>query len=124
MKIGSKLERTFDTLWRQSQLMNGGMPDPVEEYYFHPKRKWRFDRAWPQYLVAVELEGGVWSEGRHVRPQGFEGDCEKYNTAATFGWRVLRFTGKMLKHNPEKCIQQIKICLIDQGFDYDSDERL
>lgn len=71
-----------------------GLPKPNKEFYFHPKRKWRFDLAWPEQKIAVEIEGGTWISGRHSRGSGFEKDCMKYNTAATMGWRVLRFTTK------------------------------
>lgn len=64
----------------------------VKEYRFFQPRKWRFDYALPLYKIAVEVEGGVWSLGRHIRPQGFLGDMEKYNTAALLGWRVFRTT--------------------------------
>jgi len=73
-----------------------GLPKPDREWRFHPKRRWRFDFAWPDRLVAVECEGGTWSEGRHVRGKGFESDCWKYNSAAVLGWKVLRVTGGML----------------------------
>ncbi len=64
----------------------------AKEYRFHPKRMWRFDYAVPEHRVAIEVEGGVWTAGRHVRPKGFLGDMKKYNTAAAMGWRLLRFT--------------------------------
>ena len=75
----------------------------VKEYKFHPVRKWRFDYAIPSALVALEVEGGVWTGGRHINPKGFLGDMEKYNTATLMGWSVYRttpddlFTGKTLK---------------------------
>lgn len=62
----------------------------VKEYRFHPVRQWRFDYALPMHKVALEVEGGVWTQGRHTRPQGFLGDIEKYNTATVMGWRVVR----------------------------------
>ena len=62
----------------------------VKEYRFHPVRQWRFDYALPMQKVALEVEGGVWTQGRHTRPQGFLGDIEKYNTATVMGWRVVR----------------------------------
>lgn len=37
--------------------------------------------ACPKFRVAVGIEGGVLSRGRHVRPRGFIDDCEKYNQA-------------------------------------------
>jgi len=70
------------------------IPAPVLECSFHPNRKWRFDLAWPEWRVAVEIEGGVWKIGRHQRPRGFQGDLDKYNYAAIIGWFVLRFSVK------------------------------
>ena len=90
-KTYSIIERTFETHIKALNL-----PEPVREYRFHPTRKWRFDFAWLQDQVAVEIEGGTWSRGRHVRPKGFERDCEKYNEAQRMGWMVYRFTSKMV----------------------------
>lgn len=68
------------------------LPLPENEYKFHPARKWRLDFAWPDLKIAIEAEGGQWSQGRHQRGQGFADDCEKYNHAAALGWFVYRFT--------------------------------
>jgi very-short-patch-repair endonuclease len=71
---------------------------PLErEYKFHPDRRWRFDFAWRDIDVAIEVEGGTWQHGRHNRPQGYENDAEKYNEATRLGWRVYRFTGDMVR---------------------------
>lgn len=64
----------------------------VKEFRFHPKRLWRFDYAIPLHKIALEVEGGVWTGGRHTSPKGFLGDMEKYNTATLMGWRVFRTT--------------------------------
>ena len=69
----------------------------VSEYRFDPIRRWRLDFAFPDQKLAVEVEGGVWSGGRHSRGAGFEADCEKYNALTLAGWRLLRFTGKPIK---------------------------
>lgn len=79
------------------QIQLEGLPLPQREFMFHRRRKWRFDLAWPALLIAVEIEGGVWTGGRHVRGEGYEGDCEKYNEAQMAGWMVLRFTPGMIK---------------------------
>ena len=68
----------------------------VREYRFHPVRKWRFDYALPSEHVAIEVEGGVWTKGRHINPKGFLADIEKYNTATAMGWRVFRVTPSSL----------------------------
>lgn len=60
------------------------------EQRFHPTRRWRFDLAFPERKVAVELDGGVFSGGRHARGAGIRSDCEKFSEAAALGWRVLR----------------------------------
>lgn len=64
----------------------------VKEYRFFPARRWRFDYAIPSVKVAIEVEGGVYTQGRHTRPLGFLGDMEKYNTATSLGWKLLRVT--------------------------------
>lgn len=69
----------------------------VREHVFHPKRKWRFDFAIPDRMIAVEVEGGtMYGKSRHGHGEGFENDCRKYNEAAFMGWRVLRFTTAMV----------------------------
>lgn len=71
-------------------------PGMVREYAFHPERKWRFDFAWPGKMVAMEIEGGTWTAGRHTRGKGYENDCIKYSTAAIMGWVVIRATTGMV----------------------------
>lgn len=92
--------RPFDGGWGGAWLAGVaeafGVPEPVREYRFFPGRRWRFDYAWPDARVALEIEGGVWTGGRHIRPVGFLGDIAKYNTAAVEGWVVLRATPEML----------------------------
>ena len=68
----------------------------VREFQFHPTRKWRFDFCVPDKLLAIEIEGGTWSGGRHTRGAGYAADLEKYNAAAMMGYRVFRFTTQMV----------------------------
>ena len=63
---------------------------PLTEHRFHATRKWRFDYAWEDHRVALEVEGGVWVGGRHTSGAGFVKDMEKYNEAACLGWRIIR----------------------------------
>ena len=74
-----------------------GAPPSAPQHQFHPTRKWRFDFAWPEQKVAVEVDGGTWSGGRHVRAAGYEAYCQKINAAVLLGWRVLRGTGGMVR---------------------------
>ena len=73
-----------------------GLPEPVAEHRFHRERKWRFDWAFPSDLIALEVEGGAFTRGRHTRGLGFVKDMEKYNAAVLAGWRVFRVTPDQL----------------------------
>lgn len=69
-----------------------GLPAPAHEFRFHPRRLWRFDLSWPDYKLAVEVHGGVYSQGRHTRGSGFTKDREKINAAIEMGWSVLEYS--------------------------------
>lgn len=70
---------------------------PEREYQFVESRKWRFDFYFPTHKIAIEIEGGTWSGGRHGRGAGMERDMDKYNYAAKLGIMVLRYTTKMVQ---------------------------
>ena len=63
--------------------------EPVAELQFAPDRKWRFDFAWPHKKVALEVQGGLFVNGRHSRGAALMKEHEKLNRAAAMGWRVL-----------------------------------
>lgn len=73
--------------------------DVVVEHLFCPERRWRFDVAVPDLLLAFEVEGVGRTQdskfGRHQSIGGFIRDCEKYNHAA-LEWQVFRFTTKQV----------------------------
>ena len=66
------------------------------EIRFHPTRRWKFDYLIGEKL-AVEVDGSVYSHGRHTRGKGYEADCEKLNEALILGYRVLRFSTGQVK---------------------------
>lgn len=92
----TRLEDTFAFQLRAMHLGGEGPEGWQREYVFAPPRKWRFDFAFVDRLLAVEIEGGTWTGGRHTRGAGFENDCEKYAEAILRGWRVFRFTADMV----------------------------
>ena len=79
-----------------ASLKSERLPLPVAEHKFHPPRRWKMDYAWPEYMVALEVQGAVWTGGRHTRGSGFVKDIEKYNAAAAMGWRIIRCQPKEL----------------------------
>lgn len=107
----SDAEEAFAQLLRLLQF-----PAATREYRFSPPRRWRFDFAWPQFKVAIEIEGGHWTGGRHTRGAGFEADCEKYNAATLQGWRVLRITAaEVRKQAPALALLDQARALLGQG---------
>lgn len=84
MTLTSSLEENF--AWQLNVLNLKGW---VREYRWHPSRRFRFDFAWPEQKVAVEIEGGIWNGGKHGRGSGILKDCEKRSLAAVEGWLVL-----------------------------------
>ena len=80
------------SVWRRSFSTNCvacAVPEPVAQFKFHPVRKWRFDFAWPDFDVAVEIAGGTFAGGRHTTGVGFHQDAEKSNAANLLGWTLL-----------------------------------
>ena len=64
-----------------------------EEFRFHPVRRWKFDFAVPEFMVAIEIEGAIFAKARlgHSSGVGIKQDMEKYNMAQLMGWKVLRY---------------------------------
>ncbi len=77
-----------------------------QEFEFHPKRKWRADFHLVGKKILVEVEGAIWSGGRHTRGKGYIGDMEKYNAATMMGFQVIRFSTDQVKSG--LAIQQIE----------------
>jgi very-short-patch-repair endonuclease len=111
-------ERAFMTAWR---MVCQGLPEPVHEFRFHPVRKWRFDFAFPDYGVAVEVEGGVFSRGRHTRGAGYSEDLVKYNAANDCGFVVYRYSTKQITDDPFAVVSQVAHALTNRmkvkGYD-------
>lgn len=84
-----------------------------QEFEFHPKRKWRADFHLVGKKILVEVEGAIWSGGRHTRGKGYIGDMEKYNAATMMGFQVIRFSTDQVKSG--HAIQQIEKMVGDLG---------
>lgn len=90
----------------------GASGTPESEYRFTEARDWRLDYAWPDCRVAVEIEGGAWTGGRHTRGRGFIEDCKKYNSVQLLGWTLLRYTPCMLDGDPVGIAQEIAAAIL------------
>ena len=111
-----KKAQQVDTLHSKVLAQLVGFPDPTTELMFHPKRKWRFDYAWPPRMIALEVHGGIHSGGRHTRGRGFVEDRAKMNEATLLGWTVLEVTPEHIKSG------QLRAWLL-AAFNQDPDQR-
>ena len=84
-------------LRNSTELALTKFPGYTTELQFHPTRKWRFDYAWEEQQIALEVHGGVYRQGRHTRGEGFTTDREKMNEAALLGWTVIEVTPEHIK---------------------------
>lgn len=112
----------FGYYWR---LLYHDKLQPIKEYKFLKKRRFRFDWAFPNFKVAVEVDGGnrmvkkspktgkYVAVGRHTQ----ESDYRKLNFAAEHGWLVFRFTPAMLKKDPTTCCEQVMNALTMELFE-------
>ena len=99
----NKMAENFESIWYSL-----GGQDLEEELRFHTTRRWRLDYCHLATRTAIELEGGVWTQGRHTRGAGFVNDCEKYNAAHDCGYVVFRLaTGMVTPEHIERIIAYI-----------------
>lgn len=78
-------------------LTDAGLGGFKKEFRFHETRRWLFDFAWPDLLVAMEYEGMFGGRSRHLSFKGYTADCTKYSEAAILGWTVVRVTAPMVR---------------------------
>ena len=69
----------------------------LTELQFAKPRKFRFDIAIPALKIAIEYEGLAFKKTGHTTSDGYTKNCEKYNLAASQGWRLYRYTFKNYK---------------------------
>lgn len=92
-----------------SQIMALELPVPETEFRAVPTRKFRWDFAWPEHKLLVEVNGGTWGKGGHSTGTGIARDYEKNNLANLAGYRCLIFTGAMVESG--EAVDMIAKCL-------------
>lgn len=99
-EVESELEHKLVTT-----LLSSNFPSFKTQFIFHPTRKWRFDVAWPNKKVAIEIQG---FGPTHNSMQGMYNDCEKHNAAIELGWKLLYF---MSPHLTTDSLTQTLTCI-------------
>lgn len=86
---------------------NEAIPLPSHTEFRIDKTRRRFDYAYPEYKILIEIHGGIWSSGRHTRGKGFMSDRKKMNDAQLLGYIVLEFPVPTIEHDPIGCAETI-----------------
>ena len=72
-----------------AQIRMVGLPEPIREYKAIEGRQFRFDFAWPDNNLLVEVQGAIFVKGGHSSGVGIMRDHEKHNLATLAGFRIL-----------------------------------
>ncbi len=79
------------------QCEQAGFPAPLREYAAVPGRRFRWDFAWTDARVLVEINGGTYAHMGHSTGSGIARDYEKSNLAMLAGWRTFVFDRRMVE---------------------------
>lgn len=96
-KVRTRLKVNLGEFTFEQQCIADKLPPFEREYRFDMERRFRFDFAWPDLKVAVEIDGGIFNGGAHSNPLNILRDMTKNNLAVANGWKVLRYTPSDVK---------------------------
>lgn len=78
------------------QCIRIGLPAPDVQFRPTSTRRHRWDLAWPVSKLLVDVQGSVFSQGRHTSGTGYREDCRKMGIAVCLGYRCLWVTTDMV----------------------------
>lgn len=120
MKRGAKRSRKSEHeelfAW---QVKQAGIVQPVRQYPFAKciSRLYRADFCWPDERLIVEIQGGIFVNGRHSRGMGYEADLERNSLAAMLGWKVLQFSPRHVKSGWALSATEVALGLKEMSVD-------
>jgi hypothetical protein len=91
-KWDSYLEKKFKAHWTKYHAPTC-RTKIVSQHTFHPTRQWKFDFAFPEVKIAIEIQG---VGPGHTSPKGILNDHAKNFEAVRYGWTTIYLMNKML----------------------------
>lgn len=100
----SELERRFKEL-----VAAAGLPRPQSQFRadWLKQTNGRVDFAYPEKRLVIECDGRRW----HSQFDAFEADRRRDNAAQIAGWRIVRFTWRMIRDEPSVVIATVRKAL-------------
>ena len=80
------------------QIRLHGLPIPTLQFRAIPSRRFRWDMAWTDHRLLLEVQGGVWTAGKHGRGSGILKDHEKLNLASAHGFRTIQVSATTIRN--------------------------
>lgn len=99
----SKAEQAFIQYWTQQQFQE--LFPFVEEYRYHPVRRWRLDFANLEYKLGIEVQGSGWGHGGSAK--SLASDIEKQQQLALLGWTLIPVAASAVTKNVEIALDPI-----------------
>ncbi|MDQ3956960.1 MAG: endonuclease domain-containing protein [Actinomycetota bacterium] len=99
---------------RFRQLIHGHRLPPVvpqHEVAIEGGGRCRVDFAYPEHLIAIEVDGYRWHGGDPAR---WRGDLRRGNALTSRGWRVLRFSWDDMQRHPVEVARTIRRALLSE----------
>jgi hypothetical protein len=113
-RFGDKVvtDSRFERLVR-NLLDDAGVHPPVSQYPIYDGAAFvaEVDLAWPDRLVAVELQ----SKKHHLNTPRWERDMQRLNQARLLGWNVLEYPWKFYVQRPSTMVKQIEAALAQRS---------
>ena len=97
------------------QIRASALPQPLREYKAMADRRFRWDFAWPDHRLLVEVQGGIWLKSGHSSGGGITRDCTKLNLATLAGWHTFQVTKDHIESG--EALLWIKTYLHQDGWD-------
>lgn len=102
---GETMPRSLSERRADEILATTGLPRPVAEY---PHPGWALgpafvDRAWPEALLIVEIDGRSW----HQRDRDMQKDRARDRSAGSAGWFTARFLHSEVRDEPEAFLADV-----------------
>jgi hypothetical protein len=121
-----------DYMWAYLRIARPKIEFPFFKEDKKYAKHYRFDYAWPEIKMAVEVEGIFYNpkqgKSRHQTAVGYIRDTKKYNAAAELGWVVLRYVpGKIdfsqIKNVYVAKVSSLMLLHLQTGLTLDKDTR-
>jgi hypothetical protein len=92
-------------------LIDAGLPTPVAQLWVDtPAGRFRLDLAWPDLLVAVEVDGR-----QHADPDAVVADARRDAALAALGWTVIRVRSWALASDLRVAIDRVRSVVTSSG---------